>query len=192
MSDYDDETESLPAPASVDRFADVLMLLSAVRSAKQTDAALRRLRRLERDIAAAEHNLAAITLEAEQTTAALVERQAALAARERTLDARETEFEASLHDARDNLRGYYDDIAQADKRLRYRLLANADLLHGYNERLQTLPDWPQIKRMIPDLPVDPPTSPVEMITEEVREDWTGNIFLPGSTLTRTINKAAGQ
>jgi hypothetical protein len=63
------------------------------------------------------------------------------------------------------------------------------LLHGFNERLQDLPDWPVIKQMIPGLPADLPAPTAEVVSENVREDWTGHIFTPGSSLTRSINKA---
>jgi hypothetical protein len=69
-------------------------------------------------------------------------------------------------------------------------MASADLLHGFNAQLQSLPSWQQIKQMVPDLPADLPAAPVaEIISENVREDWSGNIFSP-STLTRTVRGAA--
>jgi hypothetical protein len=66
------------------------------------------------------------------------------------------------------------------------------MLHGFNEQLQDLPSWQQIKQMVPGLPDDlPAASPAEIISQEnVREDWSGNVFVPGSTVTRTINKVA--
>jgi septal ring factor EnvC (AmiA/AmiB activator) len=187
MTDYDDDTESLPAPAPVDRFADALALLTTMRNAKEIEVALKRLRRLERDIAAAEAKLAAVTTKAEQTAAALAEREAASDARAAALDTREAEVEDQIREAHDHLRAYHSEIRQADRSLRYRVLASADLLHGYNPTLQELPDWPEIQRTI-GLSVDPPLAPPADHQEvrNVRHDWAGSVFSPDSTVTRTI------
>jgi hypothetical protein len=142
---------------------------------------------LGRDIDAAEQKLAALTARTEQRQAALVEREAELAARSAEIERRETELEASLREAQDYLRQYHNNLAQEDRRIRYRILSSADLLHGYNERLQELPDWPAIKQMIPGLPADLPAAPpAEVVSRETREDWTGHTFIAGSTLTRSV------
>jgi hypothetical protein len=189
----DEEIETLSTPAPGDRFADVLGLLAAVRNGKVTEAALKRLRKLERDIAAGEAKLAALTAKAEQKQAALDARTAELDGRKTALDTRETAFEDQVREAHDHLRAYYSEIRQADRSLRYRVLASADLLHSYNPTLQELPDWPEIQRTI-GLPVDPTPEPVaEVSLENTRTDWTGrHTFLADSTLTRTINKATEQ
>jgi hypothetical protein len=151
----DDDTaaanHSMPDP-----FVLAISLCQVATNAKSIEPALKRLRKLGRDIEKAERKLAALAGAAEQTNAALAEREAAVVAREAAFDARATEFESSLQEARDNLRGYYDRIAEADRHIRYRILASADLLHGYNSQLQDLPDWPQIRRMVVGLPDDPP------------------------------------
>jgi hypothetical protein len=62
---YDDEDEDqddakIETPAFHDRYGDTLMLLAAVMSAKETRKKLLRLRKLDRDIAAASTRLAAV------------------------------------------------------------------------------------------------------------------------------------
>ena len=152
--------------------------------------AVKKLRKIGKDIAAAEQKLAVLTARTEQTEAALAEHEAELAARSAEIERRESLFEASLAEARDHLRAYYDSLAATDRRIRYRILSSADLLHGFNERLQDLPDWPAIKQMIPGLPADLPAAPPAEVTQEtVTQDWTGqHTFIAGSTLSRSINK----
>jgi DNA repair exonuclease SbcCD ATPase subunit len=191
----DDNTDNTAAAnhSIPDPFALAIGLCQIAANAKAIEPALKRLRKLGRDIEKAQQKLAAVTAQAEQINAKLDARAAALDERDRTLTQREDEFSASLQEARDNLRGYYDSIAQADRQLRYRILSHADLLHGFNERLQSLPDWQQIRQLVPDLPPDLPATPAaEVVTENVREDWSGNIFSP-STLTRSVShKVASQ
>src|SRR5262249_14657168 len=152
----------------VDPLALVIELVLAVckiaASPKAAEAALNKIRRAARAAATAEQRSVVAEAQAEQVNAALSERVAALDARAAELDAqaadlspRAAEFETSLAEARDHLRGYYDSVADADRRLRYHVLAHADMLHGFNERLQDLPDWPAIKQMVPGLPDDPPS-----------------------------------
>jgi len=198
-TDYDDETETVATPAPVvDRFGDVLALLAAVRNAKVTEVALKRLRRLERDIAAAEAKLAALTAKAEQTAAALADREAATAAAEAALTQREDEFTAAREQARYDLRRYYNEIADADRGLRYRVLVHADL--AFNPTLQDLPDWSALRLAIPGLPPDPP--PVERevaphlridsfsdTSDDPHADRHGNDFL--GSLTRSIEHKRG-
>jgi hypothetical protein len=155
-------------------------------SAKIKPAEIKKRAKFERGLVEIQAECAALTAHAEQTKAALDERAAELAAREVVLEEREDKFEASVAEAHDQLRRFYNSIAEEDKRIRYRILSSANLLHGFNERLQDLPDWRQIKQMVPDLPADPPASaPEVVVTREVREDWSGNVFAP-STLTRSV------
>jgi hypothetical protein len=172
-----------------DPFVTALELCRIASSPKTIATALKKLRRLGRDIDAAEQKLAALTAQSEQTEAALVEREAELAARSAEIERRKTEFENLRREAHEHLRGFYDSLAQEDRRIRYRILSSANLLHGYNARLQDLPDWPAIRQMVPDLAADLPAPSAEVISENVREDWSGNIFSP-STLTRTVRGAA--
>jgi septal ring factor EnvC (AmiA/AmiB activator) len=185
--DIDTEVNS-GAPAPVDRFGDVLALLAAVRSAKVTEQALKRLRKLERDIAVAESRLAAAVVHLATTKAELAQRSAAADERDAAIEQRETAFEAAVREARDHLRGFYDSIAQEDRRIRYRILIAADLLHGYNEKLQTLPDWRAIQRMLPQLQFDEPAEPPadDDVFQNVRTDWSGSEFMVDSTLTRVV------
>ena len=189
-----DDTADIGAPALdrvtaaiafVDFAADLYDLAANHKAYK---ARLTKLRRLERDIAAAEQKLAALTTEAEQKQAAFAEREAAIDGRERAITAREDAFAASIEEARDNLRGYYNSIAEADRITRYRILSSADLLSNFNPRLQDLPSWGTIRRLVVGLPPDLPAAPpAEIVSENVREDWAGHTFVPGSTLTRSTS-----
>jgi hypothetical protein len=153
-------------------------------------AELKKLAKLERRLASNQTKLAAIEAHAEQTATALEARAAELDRREAANSAREAAFETSLCEAHDSLRQYYDNLAQEDRRIRYRILSHANLLHGYNAQLQDLPDWQAIRRMVPDLPADLPAAPpAEVISENVREDWAGHRFIAGTTLTRTVRGA---
>ena len=187
------------APAS-DRFADTIALCNLAANAKAIKAQLRELAKINRQIADAEARLAALTAKAEQTQAALVTRVAELDARETALDAREDGFAASLKEARDDLRAYYDNLAETDRHIRYRILTSADLLAGFNEQLQDLPDWPQIRQMIPNLPDDPPPIEREVAShlridsfsdtfDDPNADRHGNAFL--GTLSRDVSHKRG-
>ena len=201
IDDDTDETEtnhSMPDP-----FVLAISLCQVAMNAKATEPALKRLRKVGRDIAKAEQKLVAVTAQAEQKQTALAAREAAVVARDAALDARATEFESSLQEARDHLRGYYDGVAEADRRLRFHILAAADLLHGYNEQLQTLPDWPAIRQMIPGLPDDPPSVEREGLEPPFRIDAFADTFSDPTSdrhgakflgsLTRSIgHKAASQ
>ena len=153
--DEDQDNGNGYAPA-LDPFSAAIVLIDLALNPKATKAALKKLAQLDKSIGAAEQKLAAVQAQAEQTAAALAERAAELDRREAANERRETEFAASLQEARYNLRGYYDHIAEADRHLRYRILSHANLLHGYNAQLQDLPDWPAIRRLVVGLPDDPP------------------------------------
>jgi hypothetical protein len=174
--DDDEETESLPAPALPDRFGDALALCRIANN-KTVATQLKKLRRVNRQIADAEARVIAVQDQAEQFQAALDARAAAADERERAITQREDEFAASLQEARDNLRGYYDSIAEADRHIRYRILSSADLLHGYNAQLQDLPSWDVLKRLVVGLPDDPP--PLERdVVSQVRIDPSDTFFDP--------------
>jgi hypothetical protein len=158
MNDHDDDEqiESLPVPAPADRFGDALALCRIANN-KTIATALKKLRRVNRQIADAEAKVIAVSDQAEQMQAALAEREAAIDARERAITEREDGLAASLQEARDHLRAYYDSIAEADRHIRYRVLSHAGLLRGYNPELQDLPTWDQLKRLVVGLPDDPPS-----------------------------------
>jgi hypothetical protein len=171
-------------------------LIELALNPKAAKAGLKQLVKLDKDIGVAERKLAGLEARAADTAAALAEREAELAAREAEIERRESSFEASLHEARDHLRGYYDSIAEADRHLRYRILSHADLLHGYNAQLQDLPDWPAIRRLVVGLPEDP--SPLEREVaahpridvlsdtfSDPNSDRHGNVFL--GTLSRDVS-----
>jgi hypothetical protein len=171
----------------MDPFTVAIALCQVAQRAKAVEGALKRLRKIGRDTLVAERKLAAVEARAADTATALAEREAELDRREAAIARRETELEASLREAQDHLRQYHNNLAQQDRRIRYRILSSADLLHGYNERLQELPDWPAIKQMIPGLPPDLPAAPApEVVARETREDWTGHTFIAGSSLTRSV------
>jgi hypothetical protein len=200
IASVEEDAEDFSAPALMDPVAaaialrDVVAAFSNAYKLVTTDKAkaaqLRAVDKLDRRAAKA----VAVRDEARAEAAAIVakiERDTnALAERERALDARDAAFASSLQEARDHLRAYYDSLADMDRRIRYRILSHAGLLHGFNERLQDLPDWPAIERMVPGLSPDLPAAPAaEVISENVREDWSGNVFAAGATVTRSINKA---
>jgi len=195
MVDHDDDTDEHDGgdrghSASAADPVLVALQLCAVANNKTVAAAIKKLRRLDRQYADTQAKVAALTTEAERTEAELAERTAELAARQAEIERRETEFAASLQEARDHLREYHDSLADTDRRIRYRILSSADLLHGFNERLQDLPSWQQIKQLVPGLPDDlPAVPPTEAVFQEVREDFTGHTFVSGSTLTRSINQS---
>ena len=149
----DDTNHSTTMP---DPFVLAISLCQIAASAKAIEPALKRLRKLGRDIAKAEQKLAAVTAQAEQTNAELAARAAAIDERDRALDARATEFASSLETARAELHQYYNSIAEADRHIRYRIMSHADLLGGYNPQLQDLPSWDVLKRLVVGLPDDPP------------------------------------
>ena len=185
--DLDDEIEGLDRLIALSKF---------VANAKNIELRARALAKLNRFIRDGEARLAAVQAQAEQKEAALVAREAALDERNRALDARATEFESSLQEARDHLRGYYDSIAEADRHIRYRILSHADLLGGYNPQLQDLPTWDVLKRLVVGLLDDPPPLEREVVShpridalsdtfDDPNADRHGNVFL--STLTRSVS-----
>src|SRR6516225_5952650 len=116
MNDHDDDEqiESLPVPAPADRFGDALALCRIANN-KTIATALKKLRRVNRQIADAEAKVIAVSDQAEQMQAVLAQREAVCEARATALDEREAAFEVSLREARDHLRAYYDSIAEADR-----------------------------------------------------------------------------
>jgi hypothetical protein len=199
-SDYDEEEiESLPAPAPADRFGDALALCRIANN-KTIATALKKMRRINRQIADAEAKVIAVQDQAEQMQAALAERQAAIDAREAAIARRETEFEVSLHEAHATLRASHDNLSEVDRRIRFRIASSGGLLHGFNEQLQELPSWQQIKQMVPGLPDDPPPLVEREVVSHPRidalsdtfddpnADRHGNVFL--GTLTRSVSHKA--
>jgi hypothetical protein len=207
MVDHDDDNidtatagtdHGHPAPA-----ADPVLIalqLCAIANNKTTAAAIRKLCKLDRQYADIQTKIAALAAQAEQRNAELVQREAALAEREHALDARTTEFERSLQEARDNLAEYYRHVEQEDKRLRYRVMAHADLLSNYHPTLQDLPTWPQIRRLVAGLPDDPPPPEREVVSHP-RIDASDTFFDPHAdrhgapflgTLTRDVSHKAAQ
>jgi hypothetical protein len=192
----DDNTDDTKTNHSTmpDPFALAIGLCQIAANAKAIEPALKRLRKLGRDIAKAEQKLAAVIAQAEQTKAELAARAAAIDERERAITRREDEFAASLQEARDNLAGYYRQVEEADRHIRYRILSHADLLGGYNPQLQDLPSWDVLKRLVVGLPDDPPPlerdvarPPIDLSDTfaDPRADRHGAQFL--GTLTRDVS-----
>jgi hypothetical protein len=193
----DDNTDHTAATnhSIPDPFALAIGLCQVAANAKAIEPALKRLRRLGRDIAKAEQKLAAVTAQVEQKQTELDARAAAADERDRAITQREDEFQASLAEARDDLRGYYDNIADADRHIRYRILSHADLLGGYNAQLQDLPSWDVLKRLVVGLPDDPPPLEREVASHpridasetffDPHADRHGNAFL--GTLSRDVS-----
>jgi hypothetical protein len=179
-----------------DPFVLAIGLCQIAANAKAIEPALKRLRRLGRDLEKAEQKLAALTAQTEQTNAELAARAASIDERERAITQREDEFAASCQEARDNLAGYYNSIAEADRHIRYRILSHADLLGGYNPALQDLPSWDVLKRLVVGLPDDPPPLEREApfhprvdvfsdVSDDPHADRHGNVFL--GTLSRDVS-----
>jgi hypothetical protein len=193
----DDTNHSTTMP---DPFVLAISLCEIAANAKTIEPALKRLRKLGRDIAKAEQKLAAVTARVEQTKAECAARVAAIDEREAAIARREDELASSLAEARDNLRGYYDNIAEADRHVRYRVMSHADLLGGYNPQLQDLPSWDVLKRLVVGLPDDPPPLEREVhpridvfsdTSNDPNADRHGHVFL--GTLSRSVShKAASQ
>jgi hypothetical protein len=179
----------------IDLFGAAIALCQVAQRAKTVEAALKKLRKIGRDTLVAEQKLAAVTAQVEQRHAALTERESAIAAREAALDARAAAFESQAGDVRDELRGYYNSVAEEDRRIRYRILSSADLLHGYNARLQDLPSWETIRQLVVGLPPDPPPPErdvshprIDALSDTFSDpsaDRHGNIFL--GTLSRDVS-----
>ena len=171
---------------TTDRFADAIALCQIAKN-KTVATQLKKLRRVNRQIADAEAKVIAVQDQAEQMQAALADREAAIDERERALDARETAFAASAQDVRDELYAHQNRVEQTHRQLVYHIMATAGIAGNWNFDLQDPPTWEQLKRMIANLPDDLPATPsAEVVSENVREDWVGHTFVPGSTLTRSI------
>jgi hypothetical protein len=190
MNDHDHEDDQDNghdySVLELDSFATAIALCEIAQRAKPIATALKQLRKVGRDIAAAEAKLAAVTAQAEQKQAMLAERSAALDGRERTLDERESAFAVSAQDVRDELRQHHNRVEQAHRQLVHRIMSSSGILGNWNFDLQDPPTWQQLRRMIADLPDDLPAPAPEAVTREVTQDWAGNVFVPGSSLTRTI------
>jgi hypothetical protein len=172
-----------------DPFVLAIELCRIATSAKTIEPALKRLRKLGHDIAKAEQKLAALSAAAEQTNAELAERAAAADERDRAHDAREVAFASQAAEVRDELRKHHNHLEQTNRQLVHRIMATTGILGDWNWELQSPPTWQQLRQKIAGLPADLPAAPpAEVITAEVREDWTGNVFVPNSTLSRSINK----
>jgi hypothetical protein len=187
-----DDTAAANHSVLADPFTVALALCQAAERAKTIGPALKKLRRLGRDILAAERKLAVVTAQAEQKQAALAERQAALDEREAAIARREDAFAGSLAEARDELAEHHQRLVETERQLVYRIMSCAGITGEWNERMQPLPTWEQLRRMVADLPEDLPAATEVIRQENAREDWTGHVFVPGSTLTRSINKAANE
>jgi hypothetical protein len=154
-------------------------------------AAVKKLRKLGRDILAGEQKLAALTARTEQTEAEFAARAAELDERSRVLDTREVALASQAADVRDELRQHHARLEQTHRQLIHRIMSTTGILGEWNWNLQSPPTWEQLRQRIADLPPDLPVAPpAEVVSENVQEDWAGSVFTPGSSLTRTMRGAA--
>ena len=183
--EHDDDDHDHAAPMA-DPVLIALQLCQLAANPKTIASAVKRLRRLDRQYADIQAKAAAVTAQVEQKQAAITEREQAIAAREVALEERETVFENQAGDVRDELRQHHARLEQTHRQLVHRVMSTAGILGEWNFDLQGVPTWQQLRRMVAGLPDDLPATPAaEVVSENVREDWSGNIFSP-STLTRSI------
>jgi hypothetical protein len=185
---------------AVDRIADAICRIAS--SPEAIPLAQKKLDKLERKQAAIAKENAECEAALDKRDAELAARAAAADERDRAFDARATEFESSLQEARDNLAAYYNNLADMDRRIRYRIMASADLLAGFNEQLQDLPSWDVLKRLVVGLPDDPPPLERDVVSHpridalsdtfaDPHADRHGQAFL--GTLSRSVShKVASQ
>jgi hypothetical protein len=200
MNDHDHDDDGAGevgnghSPSVADPVLIAFTLIDLALNPKAAKAGLTQLVKLDKDIGAAEQKLAALTAQTEQTKAALDERAAELDTLKAAITKREDEFANSLADARSELYAHHNRVEQAHRQLVHRIMSTAGIAGNWNFDLQDPPTWQQLRRMIADLPDDlPATPPADVVSENVREDWVGHTFVPGSTLTRSIiPKATGQ
>ena len=167
------------APAA-DRFADLFALLHLFENRDAIQAAARELRELEIRIAVERENLADVKAERGDFDAkALMLDQA-----EGELQLRELEQNARFDDARQELVAHHRRLTEIESAIKFRLLQHAGVLAGFDPRLQNIPDWSVIDRLI-GAPVD--------VVEEMRpssmattESWGGDQLTGG--LTRSVSQ----
>jgi hypothetical protein len=202
MSDDDtdntDDTEDYSTTA-----ADPVLIalqLCTIANNKTLAAAVRKLCKLDRQYAETEAKCAALAAQAQQTATALDARAAELAAREAAITKREDEFAVSAQDVRDELRAYHNHLEQTQRVLAHRILATSGI--SWNENLQAPPTWQQLRQMVPELPPDPPglsqpaapALPIDALSDTFADpnaDRHGLPFVPGSTLTRSLDHKRG-
>jgi hypothetical protein len=168
IDDADDERVSVDPVAAATALANLVTEFSKAYKLVTTDkakaAALRAVARLDRQAADA----VAMRDEAQAQAAAIVAKVESdtkvLAEREHALEVARGDFETSLQEARDHLRAYHDNIAEADRIIRHRILSHTGLLSGYVPELQDLPTWPQIRRLVVGLPDDPTSLEREVVS----------------------------
>jgi hypothetical protein len=182
----DGEVGNGHSPSVADPVLIAFTLIDLALNPKAAKAGLKQLVKLDKDIGVAEQKLAAVTAQTEQKQAMLAERSAALDARERALDERESALAVSAQDVRDELRQHHNRVEQAYRQLVHRIMSTAGILGEWNWDLQSPPSWEQLQRRIANLPPDLPAPASEAVTREVTQDWAGNVFVPGSSLTRTV------
>ena len=160
MVDHDDEPDdsetNYPAP---DPFAVALQLCAIASKPATYAAALKKLRKLGRDIDAAEARLAAVQAQAAKIITKMESDVAAFDERVRAHDARETAFANSLTDARDELHVFHAHLEQTHRQLVHRIMSCSGILGEWNWDLQSPPSWGQLRKMIANLPDDLPATP---------------------------------
>jgi hypothetical protein len=157
---------------------------------KALERTIKKMDRLDRKYADTQDKLASLTAQAAELETVLTQRAAELDRRQAENERRETEFENQAQDVRDELREHHARLEQMHRQLVHRIMATTGITGNWNFDLQGVPSWEQLKRQIADLPDDLPAPTAEVISENVRQDWVGHTFVPGSSLTRTVRGAA--
>ena len=170
--------------ASADRFGDLFALLDQLKNPDATEAKAKQLRELEIRVAVARENLADVKAERGDLDA----RAAALDRREAEFGLRERAQEAKFADARRELVEQHRRLVEIESAIKLRLLRHSGALAGFDPRLQSVPSWSAIDRLV--------GGPVDVIEEmrapsmaTTREGFGGDQFAP-STLTRSTPMSA--
>jgi hypothetical protein len=188
-TDEHDDDHNHDAPIA-DPVLIALQLCQLAANPKTIAAAVKKLRRLDRQYADTEAKLAALTAQAAAIETALTARAAELDRRQAEIERREAAFESQAGDVRDELREHHNRLEQTHRQLVHRLMSTAGITGNWNFDLQDPPTWQQLRRMIADLPDDLPAPAAEVVSENVRHDWAGSEFIANTTLTRTVRGAA--
>jgi hypothetical protein len=165
-------------------FTPFAALLTVIADPAGCGARLRDLQQKTAEARKAAAELADAELEAEiannKSVAELDKQAKRLAERELALHARANDLAAKQSAISETYRA----IRVIEDQIKRAIMRHAGLLESFNERLQSLPTWDALNRLI-GVPVDIHTdAPPAKSTELVQHDWNGDAFTAGSTLTR--------
>jgi len=189
----DDQDTPAAAPASVpDPYAKLFDLVTLMSRPKQVRAHLRELRKQTAEAQKAK-------ADADASLAALSEKENELAVREQAVNQREAEIAereaAEGKERQEKLDQIYwagRKLEELNDQMKRAVLRYGNWLDGYNERLQSLPDWPAIDRLFKPSDAHYPDDNGEKQEAEPRPAFDPDIdpgfelaAIPGSTITRT-------